>query len=64
MLMKYLETAKPQAFEPRPYYGPKEDSLTFYFDKAESYGKRVDALLTVFLSVKTDELVGSTFIGF
>src|SRR5205807_8866713 len=57
-LMKYLETAKPGAFRPRPYYGPEEDSLTFYFDKAESYGKRVDALLTLFLSVKTDELVG------
>ena len=57
-LMKYLETAKPQPVQPRPYYGPEEDSLTFYFDKAESYGKRVDALVTVFLSVKTDELVG------
>jgi hypothetical protein len=57
-LMKHLETAKLGRFEPRPYYGPEEDSLTFYFDKAESYGKRVDSLLTVFLSVKTDELVG------
>jgi hypothetical protein len=57
-LMKFLETAKPRGFEPRPYFGPDEDSLTFYFDKAESYGKRVDELLTLFLSVKTDELVG------
>ncbi len=57
-LMKYLETAKPRGFEPRPYYGSEEDSLTFYFDKAESYGKRVDELLALFLSVKTDELVG------
>jgi hypothetical protein len=57
-LMKYLETAKPKGFEPRPYFGPEEDSLTFYFDNAESYGKRVDDLLTLFLSVKTDQLVG------
>src|SRR5260221_542789 len=57
-LMKYLETAKPIGFEPRPYYGAEEDSLTFYFDGAESYAKRVDALLTLFLSVKTDHLVG------
>lgn len=57
-LMKHLETAKPRGFEPRPYYGPEEDSLTFYFDTAESYGKRVDELLTLFLSVSTDELVG------
>ena len=57
-LMKYLETARPRSFEPRPYYGPEEDSLTFYFHKAESYGKRVDELLTLFLSVKADVLVG------
>jgi hypothetical protein len=57
-LMKFLETAKPKGFEPRPYFGPEEDSLTFYFDNAESYGKRVDDLLTLFLSVKNDELVG------
>lgn len=57
-LMKFLETTKPKGFEPRPYFGPEEDSLTFYFDNAESYGKRVDELLTLFLSVKNDKLVG------
>jgi hypothetical protein len=57
-LMKFLETAKPKGFESRPYFGPDEDSLTFYFDDAESYGKRVDQLLTLVLSVKNDELVG------
>ena len=57
-LMNYLETTKPRGFELRPYYGLEEDSLTFYFAKAESYGQRVDELLTLFLSVKTDELVG------
>ncbi len=57
-LMKYLEAAKPRGFQPRPYYGPEEDCLTFYFSKAESYGKRVDELLTLFLAAKTNELVG------
>jgi hypothetical protein len=57
-LMKYLEQTKPRGFDPRPYYGPEEDSLTFYFKNTESYGKRVDELLTLFLSVKDDELVG------
>jgi len=56
--MKLLETTKPEGFEPRPYFGPEEDSLTFYFDNAESYGKRVDDLLTLFLSVKNDALLG------
>ena len=57
-LMTLLETTKPRGFEPRPYFGPEEDSLTFYFKNTESYGKRVDELLTLFLSVKNDELVG------
>lgn len=57
-LMKHLEKARPKGFEPRPYYGPHEDSLTFYFDNAESYGRRVDELLTLFLSLKTNALVG------
>jgi hypothetical protein len=57
-LMKYLEKARPKGFQPRPYYGPEEDCLTFYFDNAESYAKRVDELLTLFLSLKTNELVG------
>ena len=57
-LMKLIETTAPKGFKPRPYFGPAEDSLTFYFDNAESYGKRVDELLTLFLSVKSDKLVG------
>jgi len=57
-LMKYLERARPKCFEPRPYYGHEEDCLTFYFDNAESYARRVDELLTLFLSLKTNELVG------
>ena len=57
-LMKYLDKARPQGFEPRAYYGHEEDCLTFYFDNAESYAKRVDELLTLFLSLKTNELVG------
>jgi hypothetical protein len=57
-LMKYLETARPRGFEAHPYYGAEEDSLTFYFAKAESYSERVDERLTLFLSVKTDQLIG------
>ncbi len=57
-LMTYLEMTNPSGFEQRPFYGSEEDSLTYYFDNAESYGKRVDELLTLFLSVRNDELVG------
>jgi hypothetical protein len=57
-LMKHLEKTEPAGFEPRPYYGHDEDCLTFYFDNAESYARRVDELLTLFLSLKNNELVG------
>jgi hypothetical protein len=57
-LMRYLEKARPKGFKPRPYYGQDEDCLTFYFNNAESYARRVDELLTLFLSLKNDELVG------
>ena len=57
-LMKLLESAKPRGFQPRPYYGSREDSLTYYFDDAESYARRVDRLLTLFLSLKGNKLVG------
>lgn len=57
-LMKYLEKTRPKGFAPRPYYGAEEDCLTFYFDNAESFARRVDDLLTLYLSVKTNELVG------
>lgn len=57
-LDKLLETTKLCSFKPRPYYGHEEDSLTFYFAQDESYGRRVDELLTLFLSLKTDALVG------
>jgi hypothetical protein len=57
-LMQYLERKKPRGFSPRPYYGADEDALTFYFDNAESYARRVDDLLTLFLSLKADDLVG------
>lgn len=57
-VMKYLVRKKPRGFQPRPYYGSEEDSLTYYFNNAESYARRVDQLLTLFLSAKTDDLVG------
>lgn len=57
-LMHYLESTQPQGFEPRPYYGAEEDSLTFYFDPAESYARRMDDLLTLFLALESNDLVG------
>lgn len=54
----YLETESPAGFAPRPYYGAEEDSLTFYLRNDESYARRIDERVTVFLSFDKDELVG------
>ena len=45
-------------FEPKPYYDPNDDSITFYFCDDESYRERVDDFLTVYRSCKTEEVVG------
>ena len=45
-------------FERRPFYDSETDSLTFYFKNDESYRDRIDPLLTVYKSHKTDEIVG------
>lgn len=58
-LNEYLAQQKaPKAFEPKPFYVPEADSLTVYFKDEESYAKRMDELLTVYLSSEKDELVG------
>src|SRR5439155_26773207 len=57
-LIKYLQKARPKGFKPRPYYSQEEDPLTFYFDNAESFARRVDDVLTLFLSLKGNRLVG------
>jgi hypothetical protein len=57
-MMEYLESQKPGRFIPRPFYGAKEDSLTFYFRDDESYAKRIDDTVTLFLAIDGDELVG------
>jgi hypothetical protein len=57
-LIQFLEMHLPQGFEPQPYYSHDEDALTFYFDNAESYARRLSELFTLFLSLKTDNPVG------
>ena len=56
--MSYLDGREATGFEPRPFYSPDGDFLTFYFRKDDYYAERVDELLTVNLSMDTQELVG------
>jgi len=45
-------------FRARPIYEPEGDSLLFYARDEQSYAKRINSLLTVFLSTHDNSLVG------
>ena len=45
-------------FVPRPFYEPDGDSLIFYARDEQSYAKRLNPLLTLFLSSNDNSLVG------
>jgi hypothetical protein len=62
-LNEYLKTHKCQGFSPVPHYFPYGDYLTYYFRDDRAYEQRVDDLLTVYLSMATNELVGCKIKG-
>ena len=51
------------AFTPSPLYTPEGDSLTFYMKDEESYGERIDDLLTVYRSMETHAIIGCQIKG-
>jgi hypothetical protein len=53
-----MNSATEGKFEPYAYYGCEEDALTFYFNPAADYARRINSRVTVFLSLETNELVG------
>jgi hypothetical protein len=57
-LKEYLQSNPPKGFQPVPHYFAAEDFLTFYFRDERCFAKRVDDLLTVYLSTDSRELVG------
>jgi hypothetical protein len=62
-LETYLNERKCKGFVARPHYFPDGDYVTFYLSDERSYAERVDGLLTVYRSMKTDELVGCKIKG-
>ena len=56
-LIKFVDSRTPK-FVPGPRYDREDDVLTYYFSNAESRAWRVDSVLTLFLSLQGDELVG------
>lgn len=57
-MIEMLQQARSRSFVARPYYEPLSDSLIFYAKRGRSYGKRINNLLTLFLSVDDNKLVG------
>jgi hypothetical protein len=62
-LTEYFATAQCGNFKPEPMYSAQGDFLTFFFKDDDAYERRVDELLTIYLSESTDELVGCKIKG-
>jgi len=62
-LKQYLEGRKCKGFNPVPHYFANGDFLTYYFRNDRCYAQRVDDLLTVFLAMGSNELVGCKIKG-
>jgi len=46
------------AFAPQPYYNADADAIFFYARDTQSYAKRLNSFVTLFLSCDDDSLVG------
>jgi len=62
-LMDYLSDKKAGKFRPHPHYYRDSDSLTFFFKDEDAVARRVDELLTVYVSAASEELVGAKIKG-
>jgi len=62
-LIEYLRTHSAKGFKPEPHYFTDGDFLTYYFRNDRCYAKRIDDILTVFLSIDGNELVGCKIKG-
>jgi hypothetical protein len=57
-LIDYLNEHEPLGFEAGPCYVPESDTLIVFTSETESYAKRIDEYLTIYLAIGTDEPVG------
>jgi hypothetical protein len=51
------------AFTPCAYYGAEEDALIFYFRPGRDYAKRLNKLVTLYISLDDEELIGCQIKG-
>lgn len=62
-LTAYLKERKFQRFVSRPHYFGHGDFVTYYMEDEPCRAHRVDDLLTVYLSKKSDKLIGCKIKG-
>ncbi len=62
-LTEYLQEHPCKEFRPVPFYSEMGDFVTYYARGERCYERRIDDLLTVYLSMETKELVGCKIKG-
>jgi hypothetical protein len=62
-LMTYLQGKEASGFTTQPYYSPDGDFLTVFFLDEPYFARRVDDVLTVYLSMSDEKLVGCKIKG-
>ncbi len=62
-LTEYLSEHPNKGFHPIPFYSELGDFVTYYARDERCFERRVDDLLTVYLSMATKELVGCKIKG-
>lgn len=53
-----IESSPIGRFETQPHYDHDSDSLSVFVNDDESYRQRIDKMLSVYRSIKTNEVVG------
>jgi hypothetical protein len=57
-LTSYLKESRPEGFRSVPHYFPSGDYLTYFVSDEPYYAKRLDDVITVYLTFDTHELIG------
>jgi len=63
-LIEYLNNQNPtEEFKPYAEYIPEADSIEFFFEPDQAYAERVDNVLTVYMTMDGDHIVGCEIKG-
>jgi hypothetical protein len=62
-LKEYLRDHPAKGFRPRPFYSAPGDCVIFYASNERCYAKRINELLTIYMSMESDRPVGCKIKG-